>query len=401
MHFSVIIPVFNRSETLYRAISSVFAQQVQDFEILVVDDGSSSAYAAQISAIVQQFSDSRIQLLVHPHNLNGAAARNTGIEAATGDYICFLDSDDEWLDSKLTEVKKMIDANAHKKSSILVHHQYANVKDGNRGQPYPIQAKQSGESVAHYSFVKNHGGGIQSSTICVSSHLAKTIRFNEKLKGHQDWDFAIRVGAECDNFVFIEQTLTLRHLDSEDSVVMNLDWRFSLQFLIAYKVFFEPESLACYMQKVVVTKAINAEKLLSLASYRLFWYALLIKPSIISFIKKQLISKYYLSQRIDALFQYCHRYNICNIILWGLNSYTSEILKKVPQNIDVIAIIDKKTQSKQQSYCGIPLRSIDNIEERCLSSVQAIVFVTDNHHISMKNDLEKKDGNLLNKIINF
>jgi glycosyltransferase involved in cell wall biosynthesis len=94
---SVIIPVYNRAETIVRSVDSVLAQTFLDFEIIIVDDGSTD----QTRKIVQQMSDERIHLMCHDHNLGAAAARNTGMKVATGKYIAWLDSDDEWLTEKL------------------------------------------------------------------------------------------------------------------------------------------------------------------------------------------------------------------------------------------------------------------------------------------------------------
>ncbi len=87
---SVIIPAFNRSEKLSRAVQSVLDQSCQQFEILIVDDGSTddtSTVAASLAA-----SDHRIRYVAHTSNRGAQAARNTGIKAAKGQWIAFLDS---------------------------------------------------------------------------------------------------------------------------------------------------------------------------------------------------------------------------------------------------------------------------------------------------------------------
>jgi glycosyltransferase involved in cell wall biosynthesis len=94
---SVVIPVFNRPLTVRRAIASVLAQTCQDFEIIVVDDGSTDATASVVAAMT----DSRMTLIRHEQNRGGGAARNTGYRAGSAPYVAFLDSDDEWLPTKL------------------------------------------------------------------------------------------------------------------------------------------------------------------------------------------------------------------------------------------------------------------------------------------------------------
>ncbi|MEW6258871.1 MAG: glycosyltransferase family 2 protein [Thermodesulfobacteriota bacterium] len=94
---SVIIPTYNRCAFLRNAIESVLKQTFSDFEILVVDDASQVG----VERIVRECRDSRIRLLRHDRNRGEAPARNTGILNATGEYLAFLDDDDEWLPEKL------------------------------------------------------------------------------------------------------------------------------------------------------------------------------------------------------------------------------------------------------------------------------------------------------------
>jgi glycosyltransferase involved in cell wall biosynthesis len=94
---SVVIPTYNRERTLRRAVESVFRQTCQDFEIIVVDDGSADGTLQ----LLRSFPDQRVRILQHPTNRGAAAARNRGIAAAKGTYVAFLDSDDEWLPEKL------------------------------------------------------------------------------------------------------------------------------------------------------------------------------------------------------------------------------------------------------------------------------------------------------------
>jgi len=94
---SVIIPSYNRAATLPRAMDSVLSQSFDDLELIIVDDASTDG----TEVVVQQFCDDRVRYLRHSSNRFAAAARNTGMQAARGEYIAFLDSDDEWLTHKL------------------------------------------------------------------------------------------------------------------------------------------------------------------------------------------------------------------------------------------------------------------------------------------------------------
>ena len=96
---SVIIPIWNRAQSVGKAIDSALSQALPSghaIEVIVVDDGSSDRPEEALACF-----GGSIRLLRHPENQGAAAARNTGCEAASGEYIAFLDSDDSWLPGKL------------------------------------------------------------------------------------------------------------------------------------------------------------------------------------------------------------------------------------------------------------------------------------------------------------
>lgn len=95
---SVVIPTHNRARLVRRAIESVLSQTFRDFEILVVDDASED----ETERAVRDVGDDRIRYIRHAVGKGDAGARNTGVRNATGDYIAFLDDDDEWLPEKLS-----------------------------------------------------------------------------------------------------------------------------------------------------------------------------------------------------------------------------------------------------------------------------------------------------------
>lgn len=104
---SVLIPFYNRASYLRDAIDSVLKQSFTDFEILALDDGSTDDSAE----IVNQYKDSRIQLLRSDKNLGIPATRNRGIAAAKGEYLAFLDSDDLALPERLAHQVAFLDKN--------------------------------------------------------------------------------------------------------------------------------------------------------------------------------------------------------------------------------------------------------------------------------------------------
>lgn len=108
---SVVIPTYNRAKYVVKAIDSVLAQTYTDYEVIIIDDGSTD----NTCEVLKPYTD-RIQY-IHQDNAGVSAARNTGIRAAKGKWIAFLDSDDEWLPKKLSiqmrDVQKRPDVCAH------------------------------------------------------------------------------------------------------------------------------------------------------------------------------------------------------------------------------------------------------------------------------------------------
>ena len=102
---SVVIPVYNRAHLIGDTIESVLEQTYDNFEILVVDDGSTD----DTDSVVKSYGDSVRYIYQENMGMGGAHARNTGIDAATGDFIAFLDSDDEWLPTKLNLQVQLLD----------------------------------------------------------------------------------------------------------------------------------------------------------------------------------------------------------------------------------------------------------------------------------------------------
>jgi len=102
--FSIVLPCHNREKFLPRSIGSAIKQSDQDWELVVVDDGSTD----NTQNVVKSFNDPRIKY-VYQNNSERSAARNKGIDNASGTWICFLDSDDEYQPNHLWELAKFIE----------------------------------------------------------------------------------------------------------------------------------------------------------------------------------------------------------------------------------------------------------------------------------------------------
>jgi glycosyltransferase involved in cell wall biosynthesis len=107
---SVIIPTYNRADLLPRAVRSACGQTYRNLEILIVDDASSDN--TEEIALGLEKEDARVRYIKREKNGGESAARNTGIRKSTGEYVAFLDSDDEWLPEKIEKQMKVFEKNA-------------------------------------------------------------------------------------------------------------------------------------------------------------------------------------------------------------------------------------------------------------------------------------------------
>lgn len=192
--FSVIIPVYNRAAALARAIQSVRVQTCQDFEIVVVDDGSTDDPHTEVA----RFGDPRIRF-IRQDNKGGGAARNTAIDHARGCFIAPLDSDDVFLPQHLERMKALLDGTTN-----LVG--YARMRvDRGEGRVFlkPPRAIRPDEDMARYLLCDR--GFVPTNTIAVERKMARRIRYHEDLRAAEDTDFAIRLSLAGCRFAMIEE----------------------------------------------------------------------------------------------------------------------------------------------------------------------------------------------------
>jgi glycosyltransferase involved in cell wall biosynthesis len=178
---SVIIPTYNRAWCLREAVDSVLTQEFKDFELMVVDDGSTD----ETPPLLQEYGDS-IRVL-HQRNRGVSAARNAGISGARGDLIAFLDSDDIWLQGKLAFQVEFF--NRHP-GALICQTEELWVKNGRRVNPGKRHRKRGGMIFE------------PSLQVCLVSPSAVMLRrglfdqvgfFDERLPACEDYDLWLRV----------------------------------------------------------------------------------------------------------------------------------------------------------------------------------------------------------------
>jgi glycosyltransferase involved in cell wall biosynthesis len=191
---SVIIPTFNRAEYLGQAIESVLSQTLQDFEIIVVDDGSTD----NTREVALSYKDTRVNY-VHKDNGGVSSARNTGIKTSRGEYIALLDSDDIWLPDNLERKVKILDS--HPDIGLVCSDAYfldnkTGMNTGTLWSEKRFKYSQNPENAARQpmkDLLWRSCFIMPQATIIRNSVFTTVGYFDESLPTSEDWDFFVRV----------------------------------------------------------------------------------------------------------------------------------------------------------------------------------------------------------------
>lgn len=204
---SCIIPTYKRSDMLVRAIKSVLSQSYTNLEVLVVDDNNpGDEYSCQVHKVVSAISDNRLTIVTQERHINGAAARNAGIQAASGEYIAFLDDDDEWLPLKL---EKQIEALSKQPECDGASCLYKKVKENNTIYSCPIY---SCDNLHQKVFERTVS--VCTPTLLIKKSCFSTNKwFNESLNRHQELQVLLDF-LRNNKLVLVKEMLVIIHVDS-------------------------------------------------------------------------------------------------------------------------------------------------------------------------------------------
>ena len=208
---SVIIPTYNRLPMLKEAVDSVLAQDFEDFELIVVDDGSTDGTSEEIEKY-----GGRVKLLRQPENRGVSTARNRGILRARGKYIGFLDSDDLWVKGKLKTQVTFLDNNPQ---YPLCYTDEIWIRKGKRVNPKIKHAKYSGwilEKCLPLCIIS------PSSALMRKIVFKKVGLFDEVLPVCEDYDLWLRITARFPVF-FIHRKLIIKRGGHPDQL-SNRSW---------------------------------------------------------------------------------------------------------------------------------------------------------------------------------
>lgn len=182
MKFSIIIPTYNRASMITHAIESISRQDYENWELLIIDDGSTD----NTKEIISDFKNDKI-IYIYQENAERGAARNNGIKNASGDYVFFLDSDDFIEKNYLSELKSLIELNPN---SMLFHLPYLLIGTDS------LSSGPSLKNIQQSIYTQNKFA----CQVCVEKETALNNLFSEdrKFKIGEDWWFILQIISQND-----------------------------------------------------------------------------------------------------------------------------------------------------------------------------------------------------------
>jgi glycosyltransferase involved in cell wall biosynthesis len=240
---TVVIPTFNRASVVGRAIQSVLAQTCQDWELIVVDDGSTDG----TEQVVRSFSDARIRYIRHEQNRRVSAARNMGIRCAQGEYVAFLDDDDEWMPEKLA---KELEVFRNSDPDVGLVYTGKIIFD-ERGKVLDVRMEKISGWV-YEAMLDRHFVGSPSRVTVKKQVLDRVAGFDETFVNCQDFDLWLRV-AKISKIACVPYFLVKRHMPSDQmsASLRNIceGWE---RILTKYRSDMKPRTLVRHVSRVAI-----------------------------------------------------------------------------------------------------------------------------------------------------
>ena len=213
MFFSVIIPLYNKAPYVAKAIRSVLSQTFTDYELIIVDDGSGDNSADIAALAIEGHANCH---LIRQNNTGVSMARNNGVAASKGEYVCFLDADDLWAPNFLEEMAKLIagfpEAGIYGTNYTIVNE----TKRKTRISPIGVEAGfENGYINYCQTYAKTLAMPLWTGAVCIPRSVYETEGgFNPQLKMGEDFDLWIRIAIRH-KVAFLNKPLAFYNQDVE------------------------------------------------------------------------------------------------------------------------------------------------------------------------------------------
>jgi len=223
---SVIIPTYNRETLIIKAINSVLKQSFQDLNILIIDDASTDG----TESVIRNLNNNKIKYYKLEKNSGQCIARNYGIKRATGKFIAFLDSDDEWLPEKLT---KQLECYKNGPANLGSVYGYSYSMDMIKNKTTLVNGKYYRGNI-HDKFLQGFCPSTPSLFLIKKEALEKINYFDEELITFVDLDLHIRISKDY-AFDFVEEPIIIKYEQIGDQYVNNFEKRYNGYILFMNK----------------------------------------------------------------------------------------------------------------------------------------------------------------------
>lgn len=236
MKFSIIIPIYNSDKYLYRCLDSILNQTVDDFEVILINDGSTDNSPVICDEYVNK--DSRFKV-IHQKNNGVSAARNAGLKIAKGEWLCFVDSDDEikaeWLENYAKEINDNVDI-VIQGASVIEDNNIRSIQFSHRIYSHNDIA----DLITCWQHEIPDMGSLWTKTIRSAIIRDNNILFNTTIKHYEDWVFFTYCLLHIRNIVTTEAIGYIYYhcnstLTGKNNYVANTKWRLAT-FKVRYEV---------------------------------------------------------------------------------------------------------------------------------------------------------------------
>lgn len=229
--FSIIIPTYNRANTIIRAVNSVQNQLFQDWELLVVDDGSKDNTAQLVRSVCSK--DNRVKYF-YQENAERSTARNYGVSKSSGKYICFLDSDDTYSDNHLKMLNEAITENRNQNFIYIVKSTILNVSYIKVGESDIHNGNSDYETIVLNTITPGQ--------FCVPRELLDKEKFDTSIRISEDTDLLFRI-ARWAKLKILNQH-THEYLQHDDNSVNPKKYNaYAERYKTLEKIFAYPEAI--------------------------------------------------------------------------------------------------------------------------------------------------------------
>ncbi len=253
---STVIPTRGRPELLLRAVRSVLAQTLREIEAVIVIDGDDPATERALEELVRE--DGRVRVIALAKSVGGSDARNRGVDAASGEWVAFLDDDDEWLPGKLQAQLEAVTAST---APVVIGTCKIIARTPGNDYVWPRRMPEPDERICEYLLARrtlSRGeGSIQTSTFFVRRALMQAQPFKSGQLKHQDTEWLLRVGRlPGAKAVFVDQVLAIHYIEEERaSVSSKANWRYSLAWVRSDRHLFTPRALTGFVFHQIAPEA--------------------------------------------------------------------------------------------------------------------------------------------------